>query len=149
MRSSKIPKYFLIKFVLVAITRFTVFYQMKHIFILLVLAGILFQNFSKVIILTQFGLNRSFIAANLCVKKNEPGNCCKGKCQLKKQLTEDEKSGQNRSGNFKGAQEFQLFCQQTPQLSLISFYKKVPVNFRYQLQEPSSLSTSIYHPPKS
>jgi hypothetical protein len=34
----------------------------------------------------EYGLFKSYIAKNLCVKKNEVHNCCQGKCFLKKQV---------------------------------------------------------------
>jgi hypothetical protein len=36
-------------------------------------------------------MNREYIAKNLCVKKKIVNNCCKGSCQLNKQLLEQEK----------------------------------------------------------
>ena len=33
-------------------------------------------------------VNRTYIAATLCVKRDEPGNCCQGKCYLTKKITE-------------------------------------------------------------
>ena len=36
-------------------------------------------------------MNREHIAKNLCVKKKVVNNCCKGSCQLNKQLLEQEK----------------------------------------------------------
>ena len=34
----------------------------------------------------EYGLFKSYIAKNLCVKRNEKCNCCQGKCFLKKQV---------------------------------------------------------------
>ncbi|MDR0543567.1 MAG: hypothetical protein LBH19_15340 [Dysgonamonadaceae bacterium] len=34
----------------------------------------------------EYSLFKNYIAENVCVKKNEPNNCCKGKCYLEKQI---------------------------------------------------------------
>lgn len=46
-----------------------------------------FCTFSlKTIVLIQFEINRSYIEKELCEKKDEVNNCCKGNCYLNKQL---------------------------------------------------------------
>lgn len=42
-------------------------------------------------------LNRDYIAKNLCVNKDKPKSCCKGKCHLVKQLNKTN----NPNGNDK------------------------------------------------
>lgn len=39
----------------------------------------------------EYNLFKGYIAENLCVKKEEKGNCCQGKCFLNKQIKETEK----------------------------------------------------------
>ena len=34
-------------------------------------------------------INRDYIAQNLCVNRDVPDSCCKGKCYLKKQLSKE------------------------------------------------------------
>lgn len=38
----------------------------------------------------EYSLFKGYIAKNLCVKKEEKGNCCQGKCFLQKQIKETE-----------------------------------------------------------
>lgn len=53
-------------------------------FILLVA---IFLNIAKYQIpVLEYSLFKSYIARNLCIKKDVKGNCCQGKCFLKKQL---------------------------------------------------------------
>ena len=44
----------------------------------------------------EYRFFKGYIAKNLCVKKDIPGNCCQGKCFVKKQIKiADETSGDN------------------------------------------------------
>lgn len=48
----------------------------------------------------EYSLFKGYVAKNLCVKKNEKGNCCQGKCFVKKQIkTIDENSSENSNTN--------------------------------------------------
>lgn len=48
------------------------------------------QPISKMYIIVSFYVQRDYIAENLCVMKEVEGNCCHGKCQLKKNLSKVE-----------------------------------------------------------
>jgi hypothetical protein len=64
----------------------------------IVLALLIFLCFHKeAVIYLSFKLNQSYIAKNLCVKKNEVQNTCCGKCYLKKQLTKDQDQEKNKT----------------------------------------------------
>ena len=82
---------------------------MKQVAAILLTIIILTQSFSKEIIVMQFNLNRSYIAANLCVKKDIAENTCQGSCQLKKEM-EKENSKEQNTDTGKNANVFQLFC---------------------------------------
>ncbi len=60
----------------------------------------------------EYHLFKGYIAKNLCVKKEIKGNCCQGKCFLKKQIKladENENSnGNNTNTNNKKAQTFEI-----------------------------------------
>jgi hypothetical protein len=49
-------------------------------------------SLSESVTILSFFANRSFIAQNLCEKKDQPGNHCQGCCFLKKQLGNEKKS---------------------------------------------------------
>jgi hypothetical protein len=38
----------------------------------------------------RFTINQEEIAKTSCVKRNEPKSCCKGKCQLEKELVQNQ-----------------------------------------------------------
>ncbi|HWY13437.1 MAG TPA: hypothetical protein VN026_19065 [Bacteroidia bacterium] len=114
---------------------------------ILAITGVLTQNLSKLIIFVNFEMNRTFIAKNLCEKKNERNNCCKGSCQLKKQLADDDKKEQAPSNNLKEVKEFQLFCQQQLPHAFI-----LPLMFErnfitYQSTKTKGVAFSVFHPP--
>jgi hypothetical protein len=73
----------------------------KSIISALILTAFLVQSISKTIIVMQFQAKRKFIERNLCEKRSESGNCCKGRCELKKQLDKDEKYQGSASDNLK------------------------------------------------
>ncbi len=45
------------------------------------------QPISKMYIIVSFYIQRDYIAENLCEMKEVEGNCCRGKCQLKRDLS--------------------------------------------------------------
>ena len=64
----------------------------------------------------EYNLFKGYIAKNLCVKKEIKGNCCQGKCFLKKQrmLAEENTNGNTTNTNNKKTQivevnEFVIF----------------------------------------
>jgi hypothetical protein len=57
----------------------------------------------------EYNLCKNYIAKNLCVKKEIKGNCCQGKCFVKKQiaLTNEQDSSENSNNSNKRAQKSQ------------------------------------------
>jgi len=74
--------------------------QMKGLivagFLLLVMAAYLFI---PVIPVFEYLINRNYIANNLCVNKDKPKSCCKGKCYMMKQLQKANKHKENSPRN--------------------------------------------------
>lgn len=120
---------------------------MKHLFVILIGTGIIFQSFSTILILINFQLNKEYISKNLCVQKEVKDNCCKGSCHLKKQLKEEEKKEQSPANSLKDIKEFQIFCQ------INSFFQFQPdillqMDFiPFAHPKTASISSSIFHPP--
>ena len=60
----------------------------------------------------EYHLFKGYIAKNLCVKKEIKGNCCQGKCFLKKQIKladeNENTNGNNTNTNNKKAQTFEI-----------------------------------------
>ena len=49
-----------------------------------------FETSGKTALLINFELRRDYFAKELCVKKDIPDNCCKGSCQLTKEIKEQD-----------------------------------------------------------
>jgi len=96
-------------------------------------------------------LNKDYIAKNLCVNRDKPKSCCKGKCHMIKQL---QKANQNpekntkNTGNrlqLKNLNEFLMgFINQciSPVFSIKLLTNNNLTHFR-------SVSADIYVPPKT
>lgn len=114
---------------------------------ILLLCAFLLQNFSKVIIIADYVLNKEFITKNFCENKNKPKVHCNGKCHLKKQLDKEEKRENDPLNNQKEKNEIQLFCQ-TNRKSPFELYITGEYPFTsYKTQETISFSASVFHPP--
>jgi hypothetical protein len=123
--------------------------NLKHVFIILTIAGILLQTFSKGIVFIHFNLNRAYIAQNLCVKKDQADNCCKGSCHLKKQLKEDDqKSNSSSSNSLKDKTEIQFFSQ-----SKSNLVNPLPIRILlvrpYSFPKTASPVFPVFHPPQA
>jgi len=106
------------------------------------------QNFSKLIIVANFEMNKEYIAKNLCVQKDVKDNCCQGSCHLKTELEADENTKElPGTPTLKDNLETSLYHQnllclglQSPGLIFDNFtpYKQVKL-FAYH--------PSVFHPP--
>ena len=68
-------------------------------FLLIVLAAYLIIPVLPVI---DYLIHKDYIAKNLCVNRNKPHSCCKGKCYLVKQL---KKTNANTEGESKNTEK--------------------------------------------
>ena len=66
-----------------------------NFFCYLLVFTMLIDTCSKSIIVFEFTINQSYIAKNLCVKRQEKVNSCKGNCHLKKELQSDDQREQS------------------------------------------------------
>jgi len=100
-----------------------------------------------VLIYFSFKINQDYIARNLCVEKDVEGSTCKGCCQLKKKLenqqeqkkqvppAENEKQDLTFFSETKAKYHFFLVSSQIVQSGLIQEYS-------------SKFSYSVFHPPQ-
>ena len=71
--------------------------------------------FSDCLVLLSFSINRSYIARNLCEKRDQPGNSCQGCCLLRKQLEkEDQKEQSPPARSLKELDDFQPIPSEPP-----------------------------------
>lgn len=120
---------------------------MNRILSILALIGILLQSFGKAYVVLCFEVKQEYIAKNLCVKKAEPDNCCKGHCYLAEQLEEEEEKEKSSSPvKTENKQEVQFFVQNIK----FSFYtdllgmQTTPCTSDF----PQGSLHSIFRPPK-
>jgi len=77
---------------------------LKHRIFAFVLLYVMVFNISRYQIpQIEYSLFKSYIAKNLCVKKEIKGNCCQGKCFLRKQMkmTDENSNGNTTNTNNK------------------------------------------------
>jgi len=110
----------------------------------------LVQSVSKVWIVLSFRINHKYIAAKLCVQRNNPHNECNGKCWLKKEL---EKSGDNESNQPSQRNEpteFSFICD-SEECDLTDLFPVETDNKGFYPKESpqSDFFKDIFHPPKN
>lgn len=64
---------------------------MKHVLLIGSILSICFSQLATSFVLLHFELNQERIATELCVEKDIPDSCCKGKCYLNDALEKAEK----------------------------------------------------------
>ena len=99
---------------------------MKNYFIISLLAIMLLQTFSKVVVLVDYQANKEYIMEFLCINRDRPELKCEGKCQLTKKLKAQHDT--DKQANERGQkQEVQvnLYCQ-----SLFSLFLN-PANYSF------------------
>ncbi len=97
--------------------------------------------------------NREYIASELCVKRDEPGNCCQGKCYLNKKLKaaspNSTNSGKQIANFFKGLNWLEYVCF-TENFSVKHLLPKQKVSFPAFLPLfAAGFIGCLFHPPPS
>ncbi len=115
----------------------------------MIFTGVLAQAFSKIFIISEFYVNRDFIAKNLCENRDNPQSTCHGKCHLKKALSDDENHNSPASAkNLKEKQELPLFYDLTRiEVTCIEYPTAIQ---KYVITNDMRVFTfvkSIFHPP--
>lgn len=66
----------------------------KKVIVFILLSVFLLQMYSKLILYTEYIINKDYIAKVLCINQDKPKIGCEGKCALKKQVKEVEEKEQ-------------------------------------------------------
>ncbi|MBL7902768.1 MAG: hypothetical protein JNK73_12290 [Bacteroidia bacterium] len=105
------------------------------------------QSFSKIIVVSNYLLNKQEITLRYCENKAKPALRCQGMCHLKKQLAEENaKNSQSRSpGSELG--EVVLFQVETESLIKFPFVTKLHNYPACPGVETTSYTNAIFHPP--
>ncbi len=111
--------------------------------------SIFLQTFSTLIIHTEFYLNRSYIAKNLCENIDKPMMHCNGKCYLNKKLKQQQK--QDQQAPVSNTEKFDVAPFFVPKLfsftETFSFIKHLFFIKDERLEYSSP--NSIFHPPSA
>jgi hypothetical protein len=122
---------------------------MKKLIASLLLVAFAAQSFSQVILVANFYINRSYIAAKLCENRYRPMMKCNGKCILAKKLKQQEKK-ERQDPQCKLENKNEVFTSHS------CFLSEIPgtshQSFTYSLShtgKPVDSSFKFFHPPKA
>ena len=97
---------------------------MKRVLIPILMLLVFTQTFHQLIIIAEYKINREFIANILCINKSKPQLNCKGKCQMKKTLQENDEQESPSRAPLKIKLEQQWFSGQLDTWSIGSLADK-------------------------
>lgn len=106
------------------------------------------QLSGRYLIMFEFYLNQEYIAKNLCINRNNPDMHCNGHCQMKKQLSEEERQHQenperradNKSEHFVPGI---FIVELSPVCTTINNEYYSPQS----IGSPLDLAYAVFHPP--
>ncbi len=104
---------------------------------ILLASTVLFASLQKSLVFAFYELEKDYVIEQLCINKDVPGSCCKGKCFIEKQTSEKEAEGIiiNVLKNIK--EEF-FFYHYT-------FHQVINSNFNIKFKNEHIIRTSTYH----
>jgi len=120
---------------------------MKQLVTIALIFGILGQSIVKLVLLSDYILNKESITLNFCENKSKPKLKCNGKCHLKKQLKEQEKQEAPTKNSDKGTNETQFCSQYDNTIFPRLIYVSTSHNWNYLNGETNNATPSIFHPP--
>ena len=112
--------------------------------LLILLTGL--QTFSRLWVLLDFEINKSYIAENLCVNRATPGSCCKGKCYLKKELNRDQ--NQQQPVNTGQKDDSPLFAQEPLSWNFSGITPPEKIKHPYLCGRSQDYFFSVFEPPQ-
>ncbi|WP_347841240.1 hypothetical protein [uncultured Draconibacterium sp.] len=119
---------------------------MKHLVSIILLCSVLLFQFSELVVFLSFKINQDYIAENLCVEKDIEGSTCKGCCQLKKRINEQEQQKKEFPPNHKEKQNID-FCAQTYGVMLVLYAQHKKHGRAYYKNYYLLNINSVFHPP--
>ncbi len=114
---------------------------------ILLFIAILSQSLSKMILFSNYIINKESITLKFCENKNKPKMKCNGKCHLKKQLQEQDKKENSSKTDIKEVNESQICQSLNIESFVFSTIDSISPNWHYLDSETSFLPASIFHPP--
>lgn len=123
---------------------------MKRVLAVLLLAVIFVQSTSQLWISASFFLNRKYIAEFLCINRDKPEMACKGACQLKKRIEQDQEKQEHSDVKSKEVLVYLLNNPVILQSGLPQDQQKTTIpKSRFNSFLPEGYYHSVFHPPSS
>lgn len=113
----------------------------------IIIFSILSFQFSEGLIFLWFKINQEYISKNLCIEKDVEGSTCKGCCQLKKKLNEQQEQKKELPPLPENKQNFNLFSE-TFGCGLYRIESKKQTQSKYINNYTFSITRPVFHPPK-
>lgn len=120
---------------------------MKNLFASILIFSILSFQFSELLVYVSFKINQDYIAKNLCIEKDTENSTCKGCCQLKKKVSEQQEQKNQFPQNQTEKQNIN-FCNHSFQYAIILNPHSKVLLLKPQKQYSFSYLHSIFHPPE-
>ncbi len=108
--------------------------------------AMLVDTCSKSFIVFEFTINQSYIAKNLCEKREQKVNNCKGNCHLSKELKSDEQREQSLPNSSSVKYETVVFANDLIQHAFLKF-KGVKYFNHFLVEEVVDRNFDFFRPP--
>jgi len=120
---------------------------LKHLTAFILIITLFAFQFSELLVYISFKMNQDYIAKNLCIEKDVEGSTCKGCCQLKKRMNEQQESKKDLPPEMSGKQNIDIINQ-----SAICWFIYFPDSEDVFGVEDDhyffGITNQIFHPPK-
>ena len=120
---------------------------MRKLISISLLFALSFECFSNIYVWAGYELNKSYISSVLCVNRDNPAMHCDGKCFLDKQLKQNQQRQDKDNGTLGNKIDVLLFCSDEMPVLFPGLYSKTFLFPKETLNNYSSPSFDIFHPP--
>jgi len=123
---------------------------MKIFVFIALIIGTLSQSLTKILLVSNYILNKQEITIRYCENKSKPAMNCQGMCHLKKKLAEEEESKSNRSRvPLTESNELIWIHEYNVESIVFSITQFQTYYLPYQQMPLSGFQGKIFHPPTS
>lgn len=119
---------------------------MKYIISVILVCSIFSFQFSELFVLLSFKINQDYIAKNLCVEKDVEGSTCKGCCQLKKKMHEQEEQKKELPPQQNEKQNID-FCVHKSGIKVVLYPNEKNIAFKFSSEYSFHGVRKVFHPP--
>jgi hypothetical protein len=116
--------------------------------VILLMLTILLQPLSKMFIVMDYQVNKTYIARVLCENRSKPKSGCNGKCHLARELKKADQTEEQQPVPFKDKLEILYYFQASPTFAFLVIdlpEQEFPHYFSSGVSPPVF---GIFHPPR-